>query len=271
MTLSEAYNYAENCLTKNCIDEADFKALCLICSLAGIKNSEFAVHKTDEFDEVMLTEPLLRLLGGEPLQYILGEWDFYDSTFKVGEGVLIPRPETEELVELAISETKNYKNPVIYDLCAGSGCIGISIAKAVPTAKVYCVEKSRDAIKYLFDNAQGISNVRVMLGDILKPLELPEADIIVSNPPYIRSGDLAKLQSEVHFEPSMALDGGEDGLTFYRALRDIANSNLKTGGVMLLEIGNEQGSDVTSLMSDFTSAEVIQDMYGNDRIVKTVK
>ncbi len=268
MTLNEAYLYALGCLNKNGIDEAEFKSLCLVCSLADISNSEFALHKNDNFEDVKLTEPLLRLLGGEPLQYIIGEWDFYDSKFAVGEGVLIPRPETEELVELAIAAAGQYKRPVIYDLCAGSGCIGISVAKAAGQATVYCVEKSREAIAYLYNNAKGVGNVHVILGDITKPLELPAADIIISNPPYIKTSDLAGLQSEVQFEPQMALDGGDDGLVFYRAINDIAKTNLKKGGLLLLEIGNDHGKSVPSVLTNLDSAEVIKDMYGNDRIVK---
>ena len=271
MTLYDAYLYAKNCLEKNGVDEADFKSHCLVCALAGIKNSELALHKNDDFDDVTITEPLLRLLGGEPLQYIIGTWDFYDGTFLVGEGVLIPRPETEELVELAIKTAAEYDCPVIYDLCAGSGCIGISVARAVPSATVYCVEKSREAISYLYKNAKGTPNVRVILGDITKPLELPEADMIISNPPYIRSGDLAALQSEVQFEPKMALDGGGDGLVFYRAINDIAADKLKRGGALLLEIGNEQGGEVPQILTNLRDIEVIRDIYNNDRIVKAIR
>ncbi|MBR3149729.1 MAG: peptide chain release factor N(5)-glutamine methyltransferase [Eubacterium sp.] len=271
MTLNDAYSYALNCLSKNEIDEAEFKSLCLVCSVAGIKNSDFALHKNDSVDDYKLTEPLLRLLGGEPLQYVIGVWDFYDSSFEVGEGVLIPRPETEELCELAINTAKTLNEPVIYDLCAGSGCIGISIAKAVPTATVYCVEKSKKAISYLMKNAKDVLNVRVILGDITQPLDLPTADVIVSNPPYIKSAELALLQSEVQFEPKMALDGGEDGLVFYRAINEISAEKLTNGGVLLLEIGNEQGKDVPSVLTNLGSIEVIKDIYNNDRIVKAIR
>ena len=267
MTLNDAYQYALNCLSKNGIEEADFKALCLVSTLAGVPNSAFRFHKNDLFEEIRLTEPLLRLLGGEPLQYVLGEWDFYGHTFKVGAGVLIPRPETEELVSLAVKYAKEQGAKVIYDLCAGSGCIGISLARKLPDATVYCVEKSLDAIHYLKENAQNVPNVRVILGDILKPLELPTADIIVSNPPYIKTDDLADLQSEVHFEPSMALDGGADGLMFYRAIDEIARDNLRCGGLLLLEIGNEQGHDVPAVLTSLSTVEVLQDMYGNDRMI----
>ncbi len=268
MTLQEAYLYAQNCLTKNGLEETDFKALCLVCTLAGIENRDFALHKSDSFEETALTEPLLRLLGGEPLQYVLGSWDFFDSRFAVGQGVLIPRPETEELVALAIKEARRFKDPIIYDLCAGSGCIGISIAKAVPSATVYCVEKSADALRYLRPNAEGVPNVTVLQGDITQPLELPGADIIVSNPPYIETAELDSLQSEVHFEPCMALDGGADGLFFYRAINEIAYHHLKPGGVLLLEIGSNQGKTVPQVLTNLQHIEVLRDIYGNDRMVR---
>ena len=268
MTLKNAYEYCHNCLNKNGIDEADFKSLCLVCSLANIKNSEYNLKNDTEIEDYILTEPLLRLLGGEPLQYVLGKWDFFESEFYVGEGVLIPRPETEELVEKAVAAAGEYDAPVIYDLCSGSGCIGISIAKKCKDATVYCVEKSADAISYLKKNAQGVNNVRVILGDITKPLDLPKADIIVSNPPYIKSGDIEALQSEVHFEPKMALDGGEDGLVFYRAIERICAANLKSGGTVLLETGNEQSDEVKSIFAAYKDVQSFKDIYGNFRIVK---
>lgn len=142
MNLKQAYSYAVQFLELNNVDEADFKALCLVCHLAGIKNSEYSLHIDDEIIMSRLAKSLWRLKEGEPLQYVLGKWDFYESEFYVGKGVLIPRPETEELVEKVIDYAKNLINPVIYDLCSGSGCIGISIAKAVPGAVVYCIEKA---------------------------------------------------------------------------------------------------------------------------------
>ncbi|MBE6719989.1 MAG: peptide chain release factor N(5)-glutamine methyltransferase [Ruminococcaceae bacterium] len=268
MTLNDAYSYALNCLEKNAVDEADFKSLCLVCTLAGINNSEFRLHKEDYFEDYILTEPLLRLINGEPLQYVIGKWDFYNSTFFVGDGVLIPRPETEELVELALTVAKEYDSPIIYDLCAGTGCIGVSVAKELANSTVYCVEKSKEALKYLDKNAYGVSNVSVVEGDITKSLNLPAADIIISNPPYIKSGDIPSLQSEVGFEPSMALDGGEDGLAFYRAINSLAMDNLKSDGTLLLEIGNEQGKSVPEVLTNFAVCEVKKDMYGNDRMIK---
>jgi len=268
--LSEAYNYGVYFLSGNGVDEAEFKSLCLVCHCAGIKNSEYELHKKDDIFMKKFADLLWRIKGGEPLQYVIGKWDFYESEFFVGEGVLIQRPETEELTELVIKKAKELNNPVVYDLCAGSGCIGISAAKAVPSATVYCVEKSADAMFYLLKNAQNTANVKVINGDVSVPVKIPAADIIVSNPPYIRTDELQKLQAEVQREPQMALDGGEDGLVFYRIISEKWKSHLKNEAVLFFEIGDEQGEAVTEILKNngYSNIEVIKDLYGNNRIVK---
>ena len=159
MTLKEAFDYSFSFLNANGIDEPDFKALTVCCHIAGIRNSEYHFNKEKIISDKKLDDCLCRLKSGEPLQYIIGKWDFYDSEFYVGEGVLIPRPETEELVELAINNLKNVNNPIVIDLCSGTGCIGISIAKALTDSKVYCIEKSKKAYSYLLKNANGVDNV----------------------------------------------------------------------------------------------------------------
>ena len=274
MTLSEAYNYGVYFLSANGVDEADFKSLCLCCHCAGIKNNEYEIHKNEDLIIMKkFADMLWQIKSGEPLQYVIGRWDFYESEFHVGRGVLIPRPETEELTELVIDNAKRLCSPVVFDLCSGSGCIGISIAKALPSSTVYCVEKSEKALQYLLKNAESISNVKVVNSDINYPSDIKNADIIVSNPPYIKSSDLSVLQSEVQFEPSMALDGGADGLDFYRIIAEKWNSNLKENGMLFLEIGEDQGEAVYEILEKqgFKEIEVIKDMYGNNRMVKSVK
>lgn len=274
MTLSEAYNYGVYFLSANGVDEADFKSLCLCCHCAGIKNNEYEIHKNEDLIIMKkFADMLWQIKSGEPLQYVIGRWDFYESEFHVGRGVLIPRPETEELTELVIDNAKRLCSPVVFDLCSGSGCIGISIAKALPSSTVYCVEKSEEALQYLLKNAESISNVKVVNSDINYPSDIKNADIIVSNPPYIKSSDLSTLQSEVQFEPSMALDGGADGLDFYRIIAEKWNSNLKENGMLFLEIGEDQGEAVYEILEKqgFKEIEVIKDMYGNNRMVKSVK
>jgi len=163
---------------------------------------------------------------------------------------------------------------VVYDLCSGSGCIGISIAKKCSNAFVYLIEKSDDALFYLKKNADKIKNVKVLQGNICNIKEfdfLENADVIISNPPYIRQDELANLQSEVKNEPLMALDGGKDGLDFYRVINDNWYSKLNDKGKLFLEIGNEQGESIFNVLYEFENINVIKDLYGNDRIVSADK
>lgn len=271
MTLKEAYNYGVYFLSANGVDEAEFKTLCLVCHLDGINNSQFNSHLDDEIITKRFADLLWRVKSGEPLQYVIGKWDFYESEFYVGNGVLIPRPETEELVDLAVKELKNKLNPVVLDLCSGSGCIGISIAKKYPNAKVYCIEKSEDAFEYLKKNSCNIDNVVTILDDINNSIDVPNADLIISNPPYIKSDDIPTLQQEVQHEPKEALDGGADGLDFYKIINDKWADKLNDDGLLLLEIGNEQGDCIKRILTAFTNVDVLKDIYGNDRMVSAKK
>lgn len=277
MTLKDAFNYWVYFLSANGVDEAEFKALCIVCSIAGIKNSEYEAHREDTVMLKPVADALWRLKSGEPLQYVLGKWDFYESEFSVGKGVLIPRPETEELTQFAVERAKALPSPLVYDLCAGSGCIGISIAKAVPAAKVCCVEKSADAMPYLLKNSEGVNNVHPVLGDVfaVSAFNITEnsIDILVSNPPYIRSDDIQSLQREVQYEPKEALDGGTDGLDFYRCIIKKWKAFLKPEGWLLFEIGEDQGAAVSSLLEEYgyKNITVKRDMYGNERIATARK
>lgn len=267
MNVTQAYDYSLLFLKANGVDEPEFKAKNIICEIISVKLGELDFHKNDFVNTKKLADFLWRLKCGEPLQYIIGKWDFYESEFEVGKGVLIPRPETEELVDEVIKFAKKLNNPVIFDLCSGSGCIGISIAKKIPSSSVYCIEKSEDAYKYLKKNALSVENVITILADINDSFDLPNADIIVSNPPYIKSGELSSLQREVRFEPEIALDGGVDGLDFYRIINDKWHTRLKKGGKLFLEIGNDQGESIKEALSSFTNINVKKDIYSNDRIV----
>lgn len=271
MTAKEAFNYGVYFLSCNGVDEAEFKSLCLVCRLLGIKNTEYAMHKDDDVIMKKFADLLWRVKNGEPLQYVIGKWDFYEREFYVGEGVLIPRPETEELCSMAVDYIKQLGKCTVYDLCAGSGCIGLSIAGACPDSFVYLVEKSPEAMAYLIKNAQGVDNCSAICADIRNTDSMKSADVIVSNPPYIRTADIEHLQKEVRFEPDMALDGGKDGLDFYRIINDNWFDMLNSDGRIFLEIGEDQADDVLNLLTNFKDKKVIKDMYGNDRIVTAVK
>ena len=215
--------------------------------------------KVCEADIETYFDLLNRRINGEPLQYILGEWEFMGLPFKVGRGVLIPRPETEILVEFAIDFLKKKNAPVVFDLCSGSGCVAISVAKFCPDATVYAVEKSDIAFEYLEKNISlnGVNNVKAVKGDIFdKELLLGiSPDLILSNPPYIRSNEIDRLQEEVKREPAMALDGGEDGYIFYRSLAKDWIHLIKKSGALACECGEDQTQYICDLFSE-SSAEV---------------
>ncbi len=216
---------------------------------------------------------LARRLTGEPLQYILGEWDFCGSTFDVGPGVLIPRSDTETLIDTAIKQLGDAKDLTVIDLCAGTGCIGITLEKKLSCKEVYCVEKYDTAMYFLKSNIEKHSSgVKAVLADVTDPetvKSLPKADLIVSNPPYINAEDMANLQREVRFEPKEALAGGEDGFDFYRAIVRLWKGRLRDGGIMMFEIGAGQDDEVMEIMiqSGLKEVRVRRDMAGINRCV----
>lgn len=276
MTLNEALKALKAKLSD--VDDGDIEARYILEKVSSVPYTQILFKGDDELSEEMYNDALVmaqRRLDGEPIQYILGSWDFMDFTFKVGEGVLIPRPETEILVEYILDKIKDISEPVVYDLCSGSGCIGLSIARLHKAAKVYLVEKSDNALVYLRANNKSLcgesENTTVIQGDILKVSSfdyLPVADVIVSNPPYIRSDEISTLQSEVLREPIMALDGGEDGLIFFRVLVNEWSKKLRKGGFMAFECGEDQANDISELFSKINfDSEAVYDYNNIQRIV----
>lgn len=207
-------------------------------------------------------------IKGRPLQYIFGKWEFYGYEFFVGEGVLIPRPETELLVDVA-AKTLN-KDSIMLDLCSGSGCIPISCAKETG-CKAYAVELYDKAFSYLGKNiAHNKADVTAVKGDALdnSHFEGIVFDAIFSNPPYLTGEEMENLQREVRHEPETALYGGEDGMDFYRQLFSLWKPRLKNGGIFAVEVGDRQGAQVKELMEEagFT-AGIIPDLQGIGRVV----
>jgi release factor glutamine methyltransferase len=218
-----------------------------------------------------------RRSGREPLQYILGYTEFHGLKIKVGPGVLIPRPETELLAEEAITAIANCKlqklNCKFLDLCTGSGCIALTLAKAFPDAQVYGTDMSADALGYAGENAElnNIKNITFLKGDLFKPVKDMQFDMIISNPPYIRKDDMKLLQPEIRdWEPVAALDGGEDGLDYYRKIISGAGDHLKENGFLMLEIGMGQSDPIREMAEDegFNNIQILKDYAGIDRIVK---
>ena len=218
-----------------------------------------------------------RRAGREPLQYIAGQWDFLDFTLAVGPGVLCPRADTEVVCEAAVKllQASGNPTPTVLDLCAGTGCLGLGIKRFVPGARVTCWEKSPEALAYLRRNAwQALpgAEVAVREGDVLtdwQTLPPESADLIVSNPPYLTGAEMQALMPETAREPAMALDGGADGLVFYRCLTGPWKQVLRPGGWLVLEIGYEQREAVLALGADngWVNGSCRQDYGGNDRAV----
>lgn len=257
-------------------EDAGTDAFLLMEKVTGLTRTSYPLKKDQPYPPQERAEYLAllrRRAAGEPVQYLLGEWDFMGLTFAVGPGVLIPRPETELLAETAIACLRGRQKPRVLELCGGSGCIAIAVAKALPQAEITVLELSGDAMSYLQKNIarHGVKNVTAVQGDALSPPSTITGryDAILSNPPYIARGELPTLQREVRREPTMALDGGADGLDFYRGFNGIYPKMLTDGGLLLYEIGEEQGDAVAALLREagLERVAVLRDLYGLPRDV----
>lgn len=209
--------------------------------------------------------------SGKPLQYLISEWEFYGIPIKVGKGVLIPRADTEILVDVALKLANS--NAQIIDLCTGSGCISAAIAQNLPNSHITSIELSAQAISYARTNLLPFrNNVEILNYDVLNktiPAKFQNVDIIVCNPPYLTLKDMSNLQDEVKFEPSIALYGGSDGLLFYKQISKIWRKSLKKDGWIIFEIGYTQKLDVLNILKQngFINTKSIKDLSGNDRVV----
>lgn len=222
-----------------------------------------------------ITRLVNRRAAGEPVQYVVGSVDFHGLHISVGKGVLIPRPETELLVLEAVGELKGVDNTPgdlgILDLCTGTGCIAISLAREFPHAEIIGTDTSKAALRYARKNAasNGIGNARFMQGSLFQPVKGMLFDLIISNPPYIRAEEIATLQREVRdWEPREALFGGEDGLDYYRVILREARSYLKEEGLVVLELGYDQAGAVRELAerNGFRDIRIEKDYSGIERI-----
>lgn len=217
---------------------------------------------------------LKRRIKGEPIQYIMGKTEFMGLEFKVNQDVLIPRPETEILVETAIKIVRKIGEETrILDLGTGSGCIAVSLAKLLPKVKVTATDISQEALKVGLENARANNvNIDFFQGDLFDICNLTSITygLIISNPPYIRSSEIKKLQPEVQYEPPVALDGGKEGLDFYKRIINDAPRYLKKKGFLILEIGFDQKDDLKKNLQNsgyFEIIEVIKDCNNIDRVV----
>ncbi len=275
MVISDLKKQIEQMLLDSGNEDFQFEAREIIREVMGRYYDDKALTDT-EYKKCM--QMASRRAKGEPLQYIFGHWEFYGYDFYVGEGVLIPRPETELLCEKAIEHLKKSGGDFA-DLCAGSGCIGITVARQTGK-KCISVELSEKAFSFLEKNIAHNnvgSLVNAVKGDIFDQSiidKIPDGSLsaILSNPPYINKRDMENLQAEVRYEPETALFGGEDGLDYYRRIFKAYDKKLKKGGLFAVEIGEEQGRAVSLLMEQASyNPVIIKDYSGLDRIVMAVK
>lgn len=221
-------------------------------------------------EEAEIMDIVSRRNSGEPLQYILGETEFMGLTFKVNDLVLIPRQDTETLVETVVKKIKD-KEVRVLDIGTGSGCVGISIAKLCPNADVTLLDYSEAILEVAGENAK-LNGVEVKLEhcDILEEIPEGKFDVIVSNPPYIETDTIFSLDNIVtSYEPPEALDGGFDGLLFYQRITEIAPEIMEENSYIAFEIGYEQGEAVSEILdeAEFSGIKVIKDPCENDRVV----
>ncbi len=231
----------------------------------GIEDARFVAKQIKTLPESEWQSATARVISGEPLQYVLGIWEFYGLPFYVGKGVLIPRPDTETLVDEALKFANNTTN--VLDLCSGSGAIAIAVEK-LSGAKVTAVEKYPEALNYLSQNKKlNNSEIEIVEADIFSLLPNKKFDLILSNPPYIKSADLPFLQKQVQFEPTSALDGGKDGLTFYKGIIDFI-PNLNPGGKIMVEVGYDIVNEVKDLfISAGLTVTSAKDLSGTERVI----
>lgn len=258
---------------------ASLMARNLLCHVTG-KTPESLLANLDDYvsDGVcaQMDAAVERVLSGEPLAYVLGQWDFYGMSLHVNEHVLIPRDDTCAVTDLAVKRALFLdQSPRILDLCTGTGCIGLAIAHRVKDARVTLADISKDALAVTRMNVkeQKLSGrVSCMVADALKAPSafLGKFDMIVSNPPYITTREMAELPDSVrNFEPHLALHGGDDGLDFYRSIADKYRAALKPGGLVCFEFGMGQGDDVCRIleMNGYTILERSRDYNDRERAV----
>ena len=255
------------------LGENEHEADWIISHVTGMSQADFVLHPREITDEEMrqIEDIITRRNSGEPLQYILGHTEFMGMTFKVNDLVLIPRQDTETLVENIVSKIGKKKLRVL-DIGTGSGCIGISIAKLCKNTEVTLLDYSESILAVAKENADlnGV-NIKTLHCDILEAVPEGKYDVIVSNPPYIETDTIFSLDNIVSsYEPVEALDGGFDGLMFYRRIvEEVAKDILNENGIIAFEIGYNQSEEVSDILreEDFSNIRVIKDSCDNDRVV----
>ncbi len=275
MNIEEILKKEINNLKQNNIENSTLKAKILLANILNVKKEYLLIHSEEEVkqeDKIKYENCIKELIKGKPLQYITNKQEFMGLNFYVDENVLIPQPDTEILVEKAIEIAETTQKNKILDMCTGSGCIAISLAKKINNAQITAVDISNSALNVANKNAinNNVENkIKFVNSDMFNNIE-EKFDIIVSNPPYIETETINKLEIEVQNEPHLALDGGIDGLKFYKIIANNAFEYLNENGYLLLEIGYNQQNSVTQLLQDigkYKNIETIKDLGGNYRVV----
>lgn len=281
-SVKDVLEYGRNSLLNNHIDSREARLL-LAYSMGISTNDLIKYEECSEEQYLSYIQNIEKRISGIPYAYITGRKEFMKLDFKVNNHTLIPREDTEILVQKAIEIIGNIKSAKkfvtsrkekvsILDMCTGSGCIAISIAKYVSNCVVDAVDISKDALLVAKENAKNNqTKVNFIQSNLFQKVN-NKYDIILSNPPYIESSEINNLQKEVQAEPNIALDGGKDGLDFYRKISKDATLFLKENGILMFEIGFKQASDVSNILvsNEFKNVEIIKDLSGNDRVIIAV-
>ncbi len=279
MTIFEAYNSTKKKLEAAGVKDFVFEAKQIIMHITGFTPTQILTDYNKpltEFQENNLVAIVHQREVHYPLQYIFGNWDFYGRTFKVGVGVLIPRADTEVVVEAALEQVKEITAPKILDLCAGSGCIGITLDLEIPESEVTLVEKYDEALRYTKENIElNNSKAKALKGDVFETpqFEKESFDLVVSNPPYIPQDEMKYCSPEVQFEPETALLAEDEGLEFYKAIIGNYTPCIKNGGKLCFEVGFKQAEKVSDLLyaKGFRDIKIKNDLNGIGRCVLGTK
>lgn len=276
MTIKELLNQAVIMLKNENIDAPKNKARMLLQATLKKSREYLMIYDNKEVENIdrdRYIKNVKRLILGEPLQYITGIQEFMKLNFLVTKDVLIPRPDTEILVEEVIRKAENIPNPVILDLCTGSGAIAVSLAKYIKNVHICAVDISSKALEIAKKSAElnGVkNNIEFIESNLFDKIKERKFDIIVSNPPYIETETIKTLSKDVQSEPKIALDGGKDGLDFYRKIADSGSKYLNRQGYICLEIGYNQRIAVRQILENkkrYVNINCIKDLCGNDRVI----
>lgn len=273
-TIGKLQNWATNYLESKDVPDAKRSIDLIICQIMNLERIDLYLKfdlPLNQFELNEIKDKIKRLISGEPLQYVMGEVEFYGLKFKVNESVLIPRPETEELVDLIVEDNKLKKDLKILDIGCGSGCIGISLAKKLFGSKVFSIDISEGAIELSKSNANlnDAQNIEFYVLDILNKVPKTKFDVIVSNPPYISTKEFDLLDKNVReFEPRVALTDEDDGLKFYRRFYELFEKMLEKDGIFYFENSFDQGEKLLEAFSKKYNSMAISDINGIKRFIK---